>query len=94
VAVKPKEHAAELLAGALCILVALDHDEAGAKAWPWWETTYQQARLWPVPKGKDPGEAFAQGRLEPQHALARLALAPRLELQRAARLQRQRLHRP
>lgn len=60
-------HAA--LSRAARILVALDFDtqpEDGkpiptAKAWPWWEAAYPQARLWPVPKGKDPGDAYAQG---------------------------------
>lgn len=32
-----------------------------AQAWPWWASTYEQARLWPVPEGKDPGDAFALG---------------------------------
>lgn len=32
-----------------------------AQAWPWWAATYEQARLWPVPEGKDPGDAFALG---------------------------------
>lgn len=50
------------------ILVALDADEdkedgsnPGAEAWLWWKNTYPQARLWPVPVGKDPGEAFSLG---------------------------------
>lgn len=50
------------------ILVALDADEtrpdggnAGAEAWGWWQDIYPQARLWPVPLGKDPGEAFSLG---------------------------------
>ena len=43
------------------ILVALDADEAGAKASPWWLNQYPQAIRWPVPTGKDPGEAFQAG---------------------------------
>lgn len=27
----------------------------------WWQTVYQQAERWPVPDGKDPGEAFQKG---------------------------------
>ncbi|MDR2076465.1 MAG: hypothetical protein LBP61_05990 [Desulfovibrio sp.] len=53
---------------AVRILTALDVDQdkedgsnPGANAWPWWERTYSHARLWPVPEGKDPGEAFALG---------------------------------
>ena len=43
------------------ILVSLDYDEAGEKAWAWWKKNLSQAKLWPVPKGKDPGEAFELG---------------------------------
>lgn len=43
------------------ILVALDFDGAGASAWPWWEETYHRAVRWPVPAGKDPGDAVAAG---------------------------------
>lgn len=56
VAVKPKARAADLLDMALVVLVALDQDEAGAKAWPWWEQHYRRAARWPVPAGKDPGD--------------------------------------
>ncbi|MDO9584772.1 MAG: primase-helicase zinc-binding domain-containing protein [Desulfomicrobium sp.] len=69
VSVHPDAVAHAALAPSARILVALDFDQVRedgkpvptAKAWPWWEATYPQARLWPVPKGKDPGEAYAQG---------------------------------
>lgn len=68
VRVKPDQAAHAALLQAARILVALDFDQPkadgknpGADAWPWWEKTYPQARLWPVPEGKDPGEAFALG---------------------------------
>lgn len=68
VRVKPDAVCHAALAKAARILVALDADEdkpdgsnPGAEAWPWWRQTYPQARLWPVPMGKDPGEAFALG---------------------------------
>lgn len=51
----------ERLRNALCILVALDIDKAGADGWPRWEATFPRAKRWPVPTGKDPGEAFAAG---------------------------------
>ncbi|WP_288230450.1 CHC2 zinc finger domain-containing protein [uncultured Desulfovibrio sp.] len=51
----------ERLQEALCILVALDMDKAGADGWPRWERTFPRAKRWPVPTGKDPGEAFAAG---------------------------------
>jgi hypothetical protein len=51
-----------ILKSAAKILVALDFDKAGAKAWPWWEKTFaDMAERWPVPVGKDPGEAFVAG---------------------------------
>lgn len=43
------------------ILVALDCDEAGAKACAWWTAQFPQAKRWPVPAAKDPGDAFAAG---------------------------------
>ena len=65
---KPDRAAHAALSRAARVLVALDCDEdkpgggnPGAEAWPWWEATYPRARLWPVPVGKDPGEAFALG---------------------------------
>ena len=45
----------------LRILVALDYDQAGQKAWSWWSQNFKNAKLWPVPDGKDPGEAFEKG---------------------------------
>jgi hypothetical protein len=46
---------------ALKILVSLDWDEAGQKAWQWWQDNFNNSKLWPVPEGKDPGEAFQLG---------------------------------
>lgn len=42
------------------ILNALDFDETGAKeAWGFWVKTYGlNVKRWPVPSGKDPGEAI------------------------------------
>lgn len=66
---RPDSEAHAVLSRSARILTALDFDaprEDGspvptAKAWPWWEATYPQAKLWPVPQGKDPGDAFTQG---------------------------------
>lgn len=55
----PVCHAA--LQKAVCILVALDFDKAGAGGWRWWPGQYSQAERWPVPAGKDPGDAFKAG---------------------------------
>lgn len=53
-------HAALRRAQRLCL--ALDYDDAGANALPWWFATYgDAARRWPVPEGKDPGDAVALG---------------------------------
>lgn len=73
VAGRPDTTAHATLSRAARILVALDFDSRisaegcdkkpmpAAQAWPWWASTYEQARLWPVPEGKDPGDAFALG---------------------------------
>lgn len=61
VRVKPDPGAHKTLCRALQILLAIDYDEAGKGAVPWWLDHYQRCRRWPVPKGKDPGEAFSAG---------------------------------
>lgn len=61
VSIRPDLQAHKLLIGCLRILVALDADEAGAKSWPWWRDIYGTARRYPVPAGKDPGDAVAAG---------------------------------
>ncbi len=50
------------------ILIATDFDEpdqrgqrAGSKAASWWVENFPQSERWPVPIGKDPGEAFMAG---------------------------------
>jgi len=58
---KPGAEAVRHLKAAALILNALDYDAAGAKAFSWWRKVFQQSDRWPVPAGKDPGEAFAAG---------------------------------
>lgn len=71
---RPDAATHQVLARALSILVALDSDEAGAGGWfgpkpenvgkdGWrgWKHAYAQAKRWPVPSGKDPGDAVAAG---------------------------------
>jgi hypothetical protein len=43
------------------ILNALDFDQAGANALLWWTSHFSQHHRWPVPTGKDPGEAWQAG---------------------------------
>ncbi|MDD5476381.1 MAG: hypothetical protein PHU03_07715, partial [Syntrophales bacterium] len=46
------------------ILNALDYDDAGGKeAWHFWPEAYgkKKVKRWPVPEGKDPGEAYQAG---------------------------------
>jgi len=57
----PDDYCHQHLAEALVILNALDFDQAGGKAWPKWQATYPQAERWPVPVGKDPGDACRAG---------------------------------
>lgn len=60
---KPDTEAHGLLKRARVILVNLDFDAAGANAAQWWTTTgnYRQAKRWPVPALKDPGDYFKAG---------------------------------
>lgn len=60
-AIKPGASVYYILKKALRILVALDYDKAGQAAWKWWKETFPNARFWPVPVGKDPGEAYEKG---------------------------------
>ncbi len=58
---KPDKPSHMVLSGSLSILNALDFDQAGAKASSWWEEQYPRCERWPVPIGKDPGEAYQAG---------------------------------
>lgn len=64
---KPDAAAHAALSAAARILMVMDWDAKPdgtiptAKNWLWWRDRYPQARIWPVPEGKDPGEAFAKG---------------------------------
>ena len=56
---KPLKGQYEILKSAIRILIALDSGEApGAKASKWWLENFDNARRWPVPDGKDPGEFY------------------------------------
>lgn len=56
---KPDESATALLKAASMILVALDFDDAGKAAWPWWPSNFPNARAWPSACGKDIGDMVA-----------------------------------
>jgi DNA primase len=58
---KPDLNTDAYLKKALLILFALDFDEAGKKAYPFWRSAYPQLRAWPIPKGKSPGDALKLG---------------------------------
>lgn len=58
---KPDAIASVPLNSAIAILVALDSDDAGMNAAVWWKKHYPQAERWPVPAGKDPGDAHKAG---------------------------------
>jgi hypothetical protein len=61
VSTKPDSEAFQILSRALQILVAIDYDEAGKKAMAWWTEHFSRCERWPVPQGKDPGEAYRMG---------------------------------
>lgn len=59
---KPDAKAFDILKNCKQILNALDYDRAGASAYKWWQETFgDRCDRWPVPKGKDPGEAIQEG---------------------------------
>lgn len=58
---RPDLNAIKLLQKSAWILNALDSDAAGANALPWWTNHFSQHHRWPVPVGKDPGEAWQAG---------------------------------
>jgi hypothetical protein len=59
---RPDKAAAVKLDRAAHILNALDADGAGEKeSGKWWRENYPDAVRWPVPEGKDPGEAYKAG---------------------------------
>lgn len=57
----PDKECAAILSKAVVILNALDFDAAGASEREWWAKYYPRSKRWPVPDGKDPGEAYQQG---------------------------------
>jgi hypothetical protein len=59
---KPDRYAYDILRNSLYILNSLDHDDAGAKAARWWQKEFPDQRLWPSRTGKDPGEAWKEGK--------------------------------
>jgi len=65
---RPDERSMAALQHAKLILVALDFDKpdhsgrrAGGQGWARWQQEYDHAKRWPVPAGKDPGDAYQQG---------------------------------
>lgn len=67
VGAKPDTWAYQILRGALQILNALDYGDIGGgakaaeRAMQWWKEQFNRCDRWPVPRGKDPGEAYALG---------------------------------
>lgn len=66
-AAKPDAEACAVLRTAIQILNALDYGDIGggakaaARAIAWWKENFPRCDRWPVPKGKDPGEAVRLG---------------------------------
>ena len=59
---RPDDRSSSFLKKARTILVALDCDDAGANSyWSWWKGQFSTSKRWPVPVGKDPGEAIQKG---------------------------------
>jgi hypothetical protein len=58
---KPDVRTTAIIRQAETFLVALDFDEAGRKYASWWLNQFSNARLWPTPGAKDPGEYHQAG---------------------------------
>jgi len=59
---KPDKFTYAILRDSTQILNALDYDKAGAAAMQWWKEQFpNNCDRWPVPQGKDPGEAYQLG---------------------------------
>ena len=60
--IRPDSSNENMLKQAGTILVSLDNDEAGARAyWSWWKKHFPQSKRWPVPYEKDPTDAYQKG---------------------------------
>jgi len=60
--IRPDTKTTELLKTAKHIIIALDSDRAGAKeSWRFWAENFPNASRWPIPGGKDAGDAFQAG---------------------------------
>jgi hypothetical protein len=57
----PDVAAEKILKEAAVILNALDFDAAGSSQSEWWIKHFPLSKRWPVPEGKDPGEAYQRG---------------------------------
>lgn len=58
---RPDPSAHRACTAAARLLIAMDFDKAGEKGLPFWLETYPRAKDWPVPVGKDAGEAYSLG---------------------------------
>ncbi len=58
---RPDIQSAEILHRSQCILNCLDFDAAGRNEQLWWSDTFRRNKRWPVPVGKDPGDAYKEG---------------------------------
>lgn len=58
---RPDVGADAILQRSDCVLDCLDFDAAGSEQQLWWQQRYRRHKRWPVPQGKDPGDAYAAG---------------------------------
>ena len=70
--IRPDSATAPIFSKAVCILNALDfdprinpetgkHESPGGQNARWWQKHFPRSERWPVPVGKDPGDAFQAG---------------------------------
>lgn len=58
---RPDAAASALLRNALHIMVAFNDDQGGRSNFPWWQENLRETVWHPVPRGKDPAEAWSLG---------------------------------
>lgn len=78
---RPNQEQYRILLQSVHLMIAMDFDgQPGALASQWWLENFTDAIRWPVPQGKDPGEAYQNGINLRNWVLAGLAPAWTLRL--------------
>lgn len=58
---KPSLEMHQFIRSHKCVLLSLDFDEAGKRAYTYWKTAYPKIIAWPISRGKSPGDGYQLG---------------------------------